>query len=74
LRVEIGSQDIVRVLQHIYNIGRGFILSIFAAGAAAAGVAFRISGFVAEAFWCAVSAGIFLLGAIYFMRKLRKSV
>ena len=73
LRVEIGSRDIVRVLQHIYNIGRGFILSIFAAGAAAAGVAFRISGFVTEAFWCAVSAGILLLGAIYFMRKLRKS-
>jgi ubiquinone biosynthesis protein len=57
LRVEIGSRDIVRVLQHIYNIGRGFILSIFAT----------------EAFWCTVSAGILLLGAIYFMRKLRKS-
>ncbi len=72
LRVEIGSRDIVRVLQHIHNIGRGFILSIFAAGAAAAAVAFRINRFDTEALWCAVAAGILLLGAIYFMRKSRR--
>ena len=72
-RVEIASKDIVGALQRIYHIGSGFILAILTVGAAAAGVAFRISGFVTEAFWCAVSAGILLLGAIYFMRRLRKS-
>ncbi len=72
LRVEIGSRDIVRVLQHIHNIGRGFILAIFAAGTAAAAVAFRINRFDTEALWCAVAAGVLLLGAIYFMRKSRR--
>lgn len=72
LRVEIGSRDIVRVLQHIHNIGRGFILSIFAAGAAAAGVVFRINGFDTEASWCAGAAGALLAGAVYFMRKSRR--
>jgi predicted unusual protein kinase regulating ubiquinone biosynthesis (AarF/ABC1/UbiB family) len=71
-RVEIGSRDIVRVLQHIHNIGRGFILSIFAAGAAAAAVVFRINRFDTEASWCAGGAGILLLAAIYFMRKSRQ--
>ena len=72
LRVEIGSRDIVRVLQHIHNIGRGFILSIFSAGAAAAAVVFRISGFDDDALWCAGAAGLLLLGAVYFMRKSRR--
>jgi predicted unusual protein kinase regulating ubiquinone biosynthesis (AarF/ABC1/UbiB family) len=71
-RVEIGSRDIVRVLQHIHNIGRGFILSIFAAGAAASAVVFRINRFDTESLWCAGAAGILLLAAIYFMRKSRK--
>ena len=72
MRVEIGSRDIVRVLQHIHNVGRGFILSIFAAGAAAAAVVFRINGFDTEALWCAGSAGVLLLASIYFMRKSRR--
>ena len=72
LRVEIASQDIVRVLQHIHNIGRGFILAIFAAGAAAAAVVFRINRFDTDALWCAYAAGILLLGAVYFMRKSRR--
>jgi predicted unusual protein kinase regulating ubiquinone biosynthesis (AarF/ABC1/UbiB family) len=72
LRVEISSRDIVRVLQHIHNIGRGFILSIFAAGAAAAAVVFRINWFDTEALWCASAAAILLLAAIYFMRKSRR--
>jgi predicted unusual protein kinase regulating ubiquinone biosynthesis (AarF/ABC1/UbiB family) len=71
-QVEIGSRDIVRVLQHIHNIGRGFILSIFAAGAAASAVVFRINQFDTEARWCAGAAGILLLGAVYFMRKSRR--
>ena len=72
LRVEIGSRDIVRVLQHIHNIGRGFILSIIAAGAGGSAVIFRINGFDTEALWCAGSAGILLLAAVYFMRKARR--
>jgi len=72
LRVEIGSRDIVRVLQHIHNIGRGFILSIFSAGAAAAAVVFRINRFDTEAQWCAGAAGLLLVGAVYFMRKARQ--
>jgi predicted unusual protein kinase regulating ubiquinone biosynthesis (AarF/ABC1/UbiB family) len=72
LRVEIGSRDIVRVLQHIHSIGRGFILSIFAAGAVAAAVAFRIARYATEAMWCAVAAGVLFVLAIYFMRKARK--
>ena len=72
LRVEIGSRDIVRALQHIHNIGRGFILAIFSAGAAAAAVAFRIARFDTEALWCAGAAGVLLLGTVYFMRKLRQ--
>jgi len=71
-RVEIGSRDIVRVLQHIHNIGRSFILAIFSAGSAAAAVVFRISGFDTEAIWCAGAAGILLLASVYFMRKLRQ--
>jgi len=72
LRVEIASRDIVRVLQHIHSIGRGFILSIFAAGTAAAAVVFRVNRFDTEALWCAGAAGMLLLGAIYFMRKSRR--
>ncbi len=72
LRVEIGSRDIVRVLQHIHNIGRGFILAIFAAGAAASAVIFHISGFRAEAVWALCAAALFLVLAIHFMRKSRK--
>jgi len=72
LRVEIGSRDIVRVLQHIHNIGRGFILSIFSAGAAAAAVVFRINRFDTDAMWCAGAAGFLLLGAVYFMRRSRR--
>ncbi|HUJ18334.1 MAG TPA: AarF/ABC1/UbiB kinase family protein [Nitrospirota bacterium] len=72
LRVEIASRDIVRMLQHIHNIGRGFILSIFSAGSAAAGVVFRINGFDRDALWCAVAAGALLAGAVYFMRRSRK--
>ncbi len=72
LRVEIGSRDIVRVLQHIHNIGRGFILAIFAAGAAGAAVAFHINGLGTEASWSGGAAVILLLGSIYFMRKARK--
>jgi ubiquinone biosynthesis protein len=72
LRVEIASRDIVRVLQHIHNIGRGFILAIFAAGAAAAAVVFRINRFDSEALWCAGTAGILLLAAIFFMRRSRR--
>jgi len=71
-RVEIGSRDIVRVLQHIHNIGRSFVLAMFSAGAAAAAVAFRISGFDADARWSAGAAVILLLAAAYFMRKLRQ--
>ncbi len=71
-RVEIGSRDIVRVLQHIHNIGRGFILAIFAAGAAAAAVLFRISRFDTEAAWSAGAAGILLVLSVYFMRKSRR--
>jgi len=71
-RVEIGSRDIVRVLQHIHNIGRGFILAIFAAGAAGAAVLFRINRFDTDASWSAVAAGVLLLLAVYFMRKSRK--
>jgi predicted unusual protein kinase regulating ubiquinone biosynthesis (AarF/ABC1/UbiB family) len=72
LRVEIASRDIVRMLQHIHSVGRGFILSIFAAGAAAAGVVFRVNGFDTDALWCAIAAGALLVGSIYFMRKSRK--
>jgi predicted unusual protein kinase regulating ubiquinone biosynthesis (AarF/ABC1/UbiB family) len=72
MRVEIASRDIVRVLQHIHNIGRGFILSIFATGAAAAAIVFRINRFDTEALWSAGATGILLLGAIYFMRKSRR--
>jgi len=71
-RVEIGSRDIVRVLGHIPNIGRSFILAIFSAGSAAAAVVFRINRFDTEAIWCSGAAGILLLGAVYFMRKLRQ--
>jgi len=71
-RVEIGSRDIVRVLGHIHNIGRSFILAIFSAGSAAAAVVFRINRFDTEALWCSGAAGILLLGAVYFMRKLRQ--
>jgi len=71
-RVEIGSRDIVRVLQHIHNIGRSFVLALFSAGAAAAAVAFRISGFDADARWSAGASGILLFAAVYFMRKLRQ--
>jgi predicted unusual protein kinase regulating ubiquinone biosynthesis (AarF/ABC1/UbiB family) len=74
LRVEIASRDIVRVLLHIHNIGRGFILAIMAAGAGGAAVLFRISRFDTEALWCAVAAGMLLLGAVFFMRKARPSV
>ncbi len=72
LRVEIGSRDIVRVLQHIHNIGRGFIFSIFTAGSAAGAVVFRVSGFDTEALWCLGAAGLFFFLAAYFMRKSRK--
>jgi len=71
-RVEIGSRDIVRVLSHIHNIGRSFILAIFSAGSAAAAVVFRLNRFDTEALWCAGAAGILLLAAVYFMRKLRQ--
>jgi len=71
-RVEIGSRDIVRVLQHIHNIGRSFIFAIFSAGSAAAAVVFRINRFDTEAIWCAGAAGILLLAAAYFMRRLRQ--
>jgi ubiquinone biosynthesis protein len=71
-RVEIGSRDIVRVLQHIHNIGRSFIFAIFSAGSAAAAVAFRINRFDTEAIWCAGAAAILLLAAAYFMRRLRQ--
>ncbi len=74
LRVEIASRDIVRVLQHIHNIGRGFILAIFAAGAGAAAVIFRINRFDTEALWCAGAAGLLLLGAVFFMRRARQPV
>ena len=74
LRVEIASRDIVRMLQHIHNIGRGFILAIFSAGAIAAGVVFRINGFDTDALWCAVAGGALLVGAVYFMRKSRKEI
>ncbi len=74
LRVEIASRDIVRVLQHIHNIGRGFILAIFAAGAGASAVVFRINRFDTEALWCAGAAGILLLGAVFFMRRARQPV
>jgi predicted unusual protein kinase regulating ubiquinone biosynthesis (AarF/ABC1/UbiB family) len=74
LRVEIASRDIVRMLQHIHNIGRGFILAIFAAGAIAAGVVFRISGYDTDALWCAVAAGVLLAGSVFFMRKSRKEI
>jgi predicted unusual protein kinase regulating ubiquinone biosynthesis (AarF/ABC1/UbiB family) len=72
LRVEIGSRDIVNVLRHIHNIGRAFVLAMFSAGAAAAAVAFRISGFDADARWSAGAAGVLLFAAVYFMRKLRQ--
>ena len=74
LRVEIASRDIVRMLQHIHNIGRGFILAIFSAGAIAAGVVFRINGFDTDALWCAVAAGVLLVGSVFFMRKSRKEI
>jgi ubiquinone biosynthesis protein len=74
LRVEIASRDIVRVLLHIHNIGRGFILAIMAAGAGAAAVIFRINRFDTEALWCAGAAGILLVAAVFFMRKVRQSV
>jgi predicted unusual protein kinase regulating ubiquinone biosynthesis (AarF/ABC1/UbiB family) len=74
LRVEIASRDIVRMLQHIHNIGRGFILAIFSAGATAAGVVFRINGFDTDALWCAIAAGVLLAGAVFFMRKSRKEI
>jgi predicted unusual protein kinase regulating ubiquinone biosynthesis (AarF/ABC1/UbiB family) len=74
LRVEIGSRDIVRMLNHIHSVGRGFILAIFSAGSAAAGVIFRINGFNTEALWCAITAGVLLAGAIYFMRKSRREI
>jgi predicted unusual protein kinase regulating ubiquinone biosynthesis (AarF/ABC1/UbiB family) len=72
LRVEIGSRDIVGVLRHIHNIGRSFVLAMFSAGAAAAAVAFRISGFDADARWSAIASGVLLIAAVYFMRKLRQ--
>jgi hypothetical protein len=72
LKVEIGSRDIVGVLRHIHNIGRAFVLAMFSAGAAAAAVAFRISGFDIDARWSAGAAGLLLLAAVYFMRKLRQ--
>ena len=72
LRVEIGSRDIVGVLRHIHNIGRAFVLAMFSAGAAAAAVAFRISGYDTDARWSAGASGILLLAAVYFMRKLRQ--
>jgi predicted unusual protein kinase regulating ubiquinone biosynthesis (AarF/ABC1/UbiB family) len=72
LRVEIASRDIVRMLQHIHNVGRGFILSIFAAGAAAAGVVFRVNGFNTDALWCAIASSALLAGAVYFMRRSRR--
>ena len=72
LKVEIGSRDIVRVLQHIHNIGRSFVLAMFSAGAAAAAVAFHISRFESEARWCAGISAILLLAAVHFMRKLRQ--
>jgi ubiquinone biosynthesis protein len=71
-RVEIGSRDIVRVLQHIHNIGRSFILAIFSAGSAAAAVVFRLNRFDTEASWCVGAAGLLLLASVYFMRKLRQ--
>jgi len=71
LRVEIGSRDIVGVLRHIHNIGRAFVLAIFSAGAAAASVAFRISGFDTDARWSAGAAVVLLMAAVYYMRKLR---
>ncbi len=74
LRVEIASRDIVRMLQHIHNIGRGFILAIFSAGAIAAGVVFRINGFDRDALWCSIAGGVLLAGAVYFMRKSRKEI
>jgi predicted unusual protein kinase regulating ubiquinone biosynthesis (AarF/ABC1/UbiB family) len=74
LRVEIASRDIVRVLLHIHNIGRGFILAIMAAGAGGAAVLFRINRFDTEALWCAGAAGMLLLGALFFMRRARQSV
>ena len=74
LRVEIASRDIVRMLQHIHNIGRGFILAIFSAGAIAAGVVFRINGFDTDALWCAVAGGVLLVGSVFFMRKSRKEI
>ena len=74
LRVEIGSRDIVRMLQHIHNVGRGFILAIFSAGAMAAAVIFRINGFNTDALAAGISAGVLLAGAVYFMRRSRKEL
>jgi ubiquinone biosynthesis protein len=71
-RIEIGSRDIVRVLQHIHNIGRGVMLSMLSAGAGAAAVIFRINGFDTEALWCACVAGFLLVAAGFFMRRPRK--
>jgi ubiquinone biosynthesis protein len=72
LKVEIGSRDIVRVLQHIHNIGRAFVLAMFSAGAAAAAVAFHISRLETEAAWSAGTSVFLFLLAVYFMRKLRQ--
>jgi ubiquinone biosynthesis protein len=72
LKVEIGSRDIVRVLQHIHNIGRAFVLALFSAGAAAAAVAFHISRLGTEAAWSAAASVFLFLAAVYFMRRLRQ--
>jgi predicted unusual protein kinase regulating ubiquinone biosynthesis (AarF/ABC1/UbiB family) len=74
LRVEIASRDIVRMLQHIHNVGRGFILAIFSAGAMAAAVFLRINGFNTDAVVAGISAGVLLIGAVYFMRRSRREI
>lgn len=74
LRVEIASRDIVRVLLHIHNIGRGFIFAVLAAGAGAAAVIFRVNRLDIEALWCAGAAAILLVAAVFFMRKARHLV
>ena len=68
-RVEITSRDIVRELQKIHRIGRGFILAILTVGAGGAAVLFRLADLNTEALWSAGAAAALVVATAFFMKR-----
>ncbi len=68
-RVEISSEDVVRELQNIYRIGKGFILAMLIVGLGGGALLLRINQYPAESAWTATGAGVLFIWLLLEMRR-----